>query len=69
VSMILSVALLGIAMKAIPVGTAYAVWTGIGVMGTTLVGMYWLNDEPISIVRCTFIMLILVGVIGLKVTA
>lgn len=58
--------LLSLAMKTIPVGTAYAVWTGIGATGVALVGMLFL-DEPRDIARIICLLLILSGVIGLKV--
>jgi quaternary ammonium compound-resistance protein SugE len=49
-SMIVSLALLGLALKALPVGTAYAVWTGIGTVGTALLGI-WLLGEPATAIR------------------
>lgn len=49
-SMIVSLALLGLALKAVPVGTAYAVWTGIGTVGTALLGI-WLLGEPATAIR------------------
>ena len=57
---------LGYAVRTIPIGTGYAVWVGIGVAGTALVGMLFL-DEPISVLRVLSLLLIFVGVIGLKV--
>lgn len=57
--------LLGLAMKVLPVGTAYAVWVGIGAAGAALVGMA-LYQEPASAVRLACIALILAGVAGLK---
>ncbi|MEJ5211070.1 MAG: multidrug efflux SMR transporter [Burkholderiales bacterium] len=59
--------LLGLAMKHLHLGTAYAVWTGIGIVGTTVLGML-LFGEPATALRLTFIGLILVGIIGLKLT-
>ncbi|TIR95717.1 MAG: multidrug efflux SMR transporter, partial [Mesorhizobium sp.] len=50
VSMIVSLGLLGLALKTLPVGTAYAVWTGIGTVGTALLGI-WLLGEPATAVR------------------
>lgn len=68
VSMIISLTLLGIALKALPVGTAYAVWTGIGTVGTALLGI-WLLGEPATAIRLGCIALIVAGIIGLKVAA
>lgn len=66
VSMIISVGLLGLALKALPVGTAYAVWTGIGTIGTAILGV-WLLGEPATAARLACIGLIAAGIIGLKV--
>jgi quaternary ammonium compound-resistance protein SugE len=63
-----SVVLLGWAMRTLPVGTAYAVWTGIGAVGTVLLGLV-LFDEPATVARLGCVALILVGIVGLKVTA
>jgi quaternary ammonium compound-resistance protein SugE len=60
-----SFALLGIAMKHLPVGTAYAVWTGIGAIGTALLGMV-LFKEPVTGARITCLALIVCGIVGLK---
>lgn len=67
-AMIISLVLLSIAIKTIPVGTAYAVWTGIGAAGTALLGM-WLFDEARDVVRLVCIALILAGVIGLRLAS
>jgi quaternary ammonium compound-resistance protein SugE len=67
-SMIVSLALLGLALKALPVGTAYAVWTGIGTVGTALLGI-WLLGEPATAVRLACIGLIVAGIAGLKLAA
>jgi quaternary ammonium compound-resistance protein SugE len=64
-AMVASVGLLGIAMKTLPVGTAYAAWTGIGVVGTVLFGALLL-DEPLSAARLACVALILAGIVGLK---
>lgn len=64
-SMIISLALLGLALKALPVGTAYAVWTGIGATGTALLGI-WLFGEPATALRLSCIGLIVAGIVGLK---
>ena len=61
----LSVALLAFAVRSLPIGTAYAVWTGIGAAGTALFGI-WLFQEPASAPRLLCIGLIVTGVIGLK---
>lgn len=61
----LSFACLSYALKFIPMGSAYAVWTGIGAVGIALIGMVWLN-EPVSILRIICIALIIIGIAGLK---
>ena len=68
VSATISIVLLGMALKQIPIGTAYAIWTGIGAAGVAIVGMVFLND-PVTLFRILFISLIIVGVLGLKMTA
>lgn len=65
VSMMLSGALLFIAQREIPIGTAYAIWTGIGAMGTFLIGVIFFND-PSTMMRYFGLFLILGGVITLK---
>lgn len=67
-AMVISVALLGLAMRTLPVGTAYAVWTGIGAVGTVALGMV-LFGEPATVARLACIGLILAGIVGLKLTA
>jgi quaternary ammonium compound-resistance protein SugE len=67
-SMIVSLALLGLALKTLPVGTAYAVWTGIGTVGTALLGI-WLLGEPATAIRLSCIGLIVAGIAGLKLAA
>lgn len=64
-SMILSIVLLGLALRTLPVGTAYAVWTGIGVIGTAALGIYPFG-EPATVARLLCIGLILSGIVGLK---
>jgi quaternary ammonium compound-resistance protein SugE len=64
-AMILSLAFLGLALKALPVGTAYAIWTGIGAIGTVILGIYLFN-EPATAARLACIGLILTGIVGLK---
>jgi quaternary ammonium compound-resistance protein SugE len=66
VAMIASVALLAQALKLIPVGTGYAVWTGVGAVGTALLGM-WLFGESRDVMRLACIALIVAGIVGLKV--
>lgn len=63
--MIASIFLLGLALKTLPVGTAYAVWTGIGAVGTAILGI-WLLAEPATALRLLCIGLILCGIVGLK---
>ncbi|MDT8282723.1 MAG: quaternary ammonium compound efflux SMR transporter SugE [Gammaproteobacteria bacterium] len=67
-TMLLSFWLLGLAMRHLPVGTAYGVWVGIGAVGTVIYGITFLA-EPAGFVRLASVSLILVGIIGLKVTA
>jgi quaternary ammonium compound-resistance protein SugE len=67
-SMIVSLGLLGLALKTLPVGTAYAVWTGIGTVGTAILGIYLL-DEPATAMRLACIGLIVAGIVGLKLVA
>jgi quaternary ammonium compound-resistance protein SugE len=64
-AMIASIVLLGIAMKSLPVGTAYAVWVGIGAVGTVILGIV-LFGEPTNTLRLVSVGLIIAGVIGLK---
>jgi len=66
-AMIVSVALLGWAMRSLPVGTAYAVWTGIGAVGTVVLGII-LFKEPATVARLTCVGLILAGIVGLKLS-
>jgi len=64
-SMIASLGLLGLAMKTLPVGTAYAVWTGVGTIGTAILGIM-LFGEPASAARLGCLGLIVAGILGLK---
>ncbi|BAV97255.1 molecular chaperone [Lysobacter enzymogenes] len=64
-SMAISVGLLGLAMKTLPVGTAYAIWVGIGAVGTVILGMVLFN-EPATALRIASIVLIVAGLVGLK---
>lgn len=67
-SMVVSLGLLGIALKSIPLGTAYAVWTGIGTVGAMIAGMM-LFGETVSLVRIACVGLIVAGIAGLKLSA
>ncbi|SCX41777.1 quaternary ammonium compound efflux SMR transporter SugE [Variovorax sp. EL159] len=67
-SMVLSVVLLGWAMRSLPVGTAYAVWTGIGAVGTVILGIV-LFHEPANAARLICVGLIVAGILGLKLTS
>jgi quaternary ammonium compound-resistance protein SugE len=64
-SMALSMLLLGLALRDLPVGTAYAIWTGIGAVGTAALGIY-LFSGPATALRLTCIGLIVAGIVGLK---
>lgn len=68
VSMAISVGLLGIAMKSLPVGTAYAVWVGVGAVGTVILGVV-LFDEPVNALRVASVALIVAGLVGLKLAS
>lgn len=68
VALIGSMLLLGLAVRTLPIGTAYAVWTGIGAAGTALLGL-WLFQEPATAGRLLCIGLIVAGVLGLKLAA
>ena len=68
VSMVVSVLLLGLALKTLPVGTGYAVWTGIGTVGTALLGIY-LMGEPATATRLACIGLIVAGILGLNLAS
>jgi quaternary ammonium compound-resistance protein SugE len=67
-AMVASLALLGLAVRSLPVGTAYAVWTGIGTVGTALLGIL-LFQEPATAARLVCIGLILAGIVGLKLVS
>lgn len=64
-ALVASMGLLAIALRTLPLGTAYAVWTGIGTIGTALLGMY-LFKEPATAARLVCISLIVIGIVGLK---
>jgi len=65
IAMVVSVVLLGLAMRSLPVGTAYAVWTGIGAVGTAALGIV-LFGEAATVGRLLSLMLIVAGIVGLK---
>lgn len=67
-AMILSLGCLGLALKTLPVGTAYAIWTGIGAVGTAILGIY-LFAEPANAMRLACIGLIVSGIVGLKLAS
>lgn len=67
-AMIVSLALLGLALRSLPLGTAYAVWTGVGTVGTALLGI-WLFEEPADALRLLCIGLIVAGIVGLKLVS
>ena len=64
-AMLISIVLLGLALKTLPVGTAYAVWTGIGAVGTAILGIVLLRN-PATMARLTSIGLIVADIVGLK---
>jgi len=64
-AMVVSLWLLGLAVRTLPLGTAYAIWTGIGMVGTVTVGVM-LFDEPATVVRLLCVALIVSGIVGLK---
>ena len=68
VSVAISMALLELAARTIPMGTAYAVWGGIGAVGTVAVGILWFG-EPVSTIRLLLILAIVAAIAGLRLTA
>lgn len=67
-AMMVSFYFLSMALKSLPIGTAYAIWTGIGAVGTVVIGMLFLG-EPRDLLRLGFVLAIVVGIVGLKATA
>ncbi len=67
-AMVISLGLLGIAVKTLPVGTAYAIWVGVGAVGTAILGMV-LFGEPANAGRMVSLALIFAGIIGLKLSS
>ncbi|WP_226480775.1 quaternary ammonium compound efflux SMR transporter SugE [Natrinema amylolyticum] len=68
VALLLSMVLLARAVRDLPIGTAYAVWTGIGAVGTATLGIVLL-DEPATLARLAFLSLIVVGIVGLNLVS
>jgi quaternary ammonium compound-resistance protein SugE len=68
ITLALSMGLLAQALRTLPVGTAYAVWTGIGAAGTAIVGMLWLG-EPRDALKLVSLVLLLAGIVGLRLTS
>ena len=68
ISMIISVLLLSMALRNMPIGTGYSVWTGIGTIGTVVFGIVFFS-EPANMLRIIFIVMIIVGIVGLKFAA
>jgi quaternary ammonium compound-resistance protein SugE len=67
-AMIISLGLLGIAMKELPVGTAYSIWVGVGAVGTVILGVVLLGESA-SVTRMISVALIIAGIVGLKLSA
>lgn len=65
VALVLSMGGLALALRTIPVGTGYAIWVGIGAVGTALFGMVWLG-EGVSVAKVVCLMLVVSGIVGLK---
>lgn len=65
IAMIISFALLAYSLKTLPLGTAYAIWTGIGAVGTVIIGIVLFN-EPVNFTRIACIAFIVIGILGLK---
>ena len=68
VSLLASMVLLGQALRTLPVGTAYAVWTGIGAAGTAIVGMIWLGESR-DVLKLVSLVMLLAGIVGLRITS
>jgi len=67
VSLLLSMFLLAQSLRTLPVGTAYAVWTGIGAAGTAIVGMIWLGESR-DVLKLVSLVMLIAGIVGLRVT-
>ena len=68
VSMVASLGLLGLSLKTLPLGTAYAIWTGVGTLGTAVLGIVLLGEEA-NVARLACIGLIVAGIVGLKLAS
>ena len=68
ISLLLSMFLLAQALRTLPVGSAYAVWTGIGAAGTAIVGMLWLGESR-DVVKLISLVMLIAGIIGLRITS
>ena len=68
ISLLLSMVLLAQSLKTLPVGSAYAVWTGIGAAGTAIVGMLWLGESR-DVLKLISLVLLVAGIIGLRLTS
>jgi quaternary ammonium compound-resistance protein SugE len=68
VSLTLSMGLLSYALRTLPVGTAYAVWTGIGAAGTAIIGILWLGESR-DVIKLISLVLLLCGIAGLRLTS
>jgi quaternary ammonium compound-resistance protein SugE len=68
ISLVFSMFLLSQSLKTLPVGSAYAVWTGIGAAGTAIVGMLWLGETR-DVVKLISLVLLLAGIVGLRITS
>lgn len=67
-AIVISMYLLEVAARTLPIGTAYAVWVGIGAAGTAILGV-WLLNEPVTLGRVFFLAMMIVSIVGLKLTA
>lgn len=68
ITLAISMALLAYALKTLPVGTAYAIWTGIGAAGTAIVGMIWLGESR-EVLKVVSLVLLIAGIAGLRLTS
>ena len=68
IAMMISLYLLALALRTLPVGTGYAVWTGVGTVGAAILGIFLFNESR-EIARILCILLIVAGIIGLKITS
>lgn len=67
-ALVISIGLLGIAVRTLPIGTAYAIWVGIGTVGTVAIGIA-VFGEPVTLFRSVSLLLIVLGIIGLKLSS